>query len=212
MVGNIYMRGTEFETNRLLCSRFPVRTSVIYNIPSSKLVTTRNCTGTSNVPFDANFIGGGCVNEAMNSNGSGGGELLEAELATLGTGIGNGEIIVVSSSVIENRASGRVIHLVHRTKTTRIRVLVDSPPFMYPYCFNISVRSGRDLVTGGLAADRVYRCVNTSSLNCLDVGDLEGVTRNTGVRFYSNYFANDCSTRVPEAVFMSGCTGGVGEG
>lgn len=207
------IRRTEVHTKRFLTGRDPISTSVMVNIPSSNLSTTLNCSGRDKVPCNINFVGGGCVNEDfVRPDRSRHRSTIHVGLGIIHPGVRNGEIVVVSSSVMENAAYTEVITLLHRTNTGRIRVHISSPPFGCPYCFNASISDRRGLVTYGCGDIRsVTGVVNISSLTCLSVSTARGLTRRSRLGCYSNYFANGCPVRIPGRRPGSGFRAGLGE-
>ncbi len=207
-VRNRGIRTCHGRSNHLLCHRSPIRTSVMVNIPSSDVDTTVNCDRRDNVPCRVKLVGGGCINHAFVRpdrrlhRGN-----IHVGLSTIHSVIGNGHIIVVSSSVIHNAASHHVITLLGRTNTIRIRIHVTSPPCTRPYFCNISATACSRLVSSHVSIRRLYRAVNTSSLGFLSIRKL--CSDNRHYRLYATYFSNGCPASLCDTLspggYWSGC-------
>lgn len=195
-VSNMNMCRSEVLTKGTLTRSCPMSTSLIIKIPSSNLMTTGKCSRRSKVPCKVTFRGGDCIKEAFVGPGR------DRHISDMGVGLGmvprimgKGQVMVMSSSVIHKAAYTGVVGVLGGTKTGRMRMHVDSPPFLRPYFFKASIPSGRRLVTRARARRRVHRLVKTSSLKCVRVRGLGSVIKSLGC--YSTYFAKGCPVGIP---------------
>lgn len=212
-VTNIGIRATHGQVKAHLTVRTPtIATSVIVNIPGSSLSTTDKFTRRDKAPCRVNLVGGRCIKHAFVRPARRLHRLnMGVGLSTMGKIIRNGDIIVISSSVIHKAADGHVIALLGRTKTGRIRIHVSSPPLVCPDFCNVSVDGSTRLVTTGVAISRVYTCVNTSDLTFLDRRNLVSSV-NLGFSVpCSNLYVSDFGKSCPAKLCScrTSCIGGV---
>lgn len=123
---------------------------------------------------------------------------MQVGLGPVIVGMGKGQVVLISSSVIHKAADNVVVHLLQGTNTGRVGVYVDSPPIEFPYFFNVSATRQERLITTDRSRRRVYGVVNTSGLRCLSRGKLtRSVSHVQTGSVYFTYFSNSCPRPIP---------------